>query len=158
MKVNITEYGSYINAFIIANFLFGWLRNDHLVDKVEGFLKPLEHFLPTGEQSVYVKIEPWDTWSLDSTLSEVICPALEEFKLRTIAIKHVDNEDLPEHLQIEPDEYGSTHNGKGWDFVVDEMIFGFKHGSIEENQPEEVLQRADNGRRLFAKYFHHLWT
>jgi len=169
MKVKIDKYTNYVNAYCVADFLLGWTKNDSLVDKLEDVLKvfePLWNKYEYDNQKVEVNIDPWDTWSLDVTLAHVICPALESFKDRSIGIKNIDNEDLPEDLQVAPDEYGATMNGPGWDWILDEMIFAFDYKrkgeefEVAENKEAkaEIYKRVSNGFRLFGKYYSYLWT
>ena len=80
----------------------------------------------------YVKIDRWDTWSMDHTLSYIILPMLKQLQ----ATKHgsclVDDEDVPDELKStsappkenEWDTDDNTH--KRWDWVLNEMIFAFE--------------------------------
>ena len=85
----------------------------------------------------YVKIDRWDTWSMDHTLSYIILPMLKQLQ----ATKHgsclVDDSDVPEELKStsappkenEWDSDANTH--KRWDWVMDELIWTF-----EQLQPD----------------------
>lgn len=78
---------------------------------------------PDAEKKVQVRIDPWDVWSLDSTLAYIIVPALK--KLREV--KHgypiVDDSDVPEGM-FPVDENG--YSEKRWEWVLDEMIWAFE--------------------------------
>jgi hypothetical protein len=94
----------------------------------------------------YVKIDKWDTWSMDHTLAKIVLPMLKQLKETKHGSALVDEEDVPEHLRAtstpeydsqltfdfysevrqEKDvDYEITH--KRWDYVLDEMIFAFEH-------------------------------
>ena len=81
----------------------------------------------------YVKIDRWDTWSMDNTLSYIILPMLKQLKATTHGAPYVDDEDVTEELKstaAEPkeNEYDTDSNHfKRWDYVLDEMIFAFEH-------------------------------
>lgn len=81
----------------------------------------------------YVKIDYWDTWSMDSTLSPIILPMLKQLKATKHGAPFVDDEDVPEELKStsappKENEYDTDDNHfKRWDWVLDEMIFAFAH-------------------------------
>ena len=92
-----------------------------------------------------VKIDRWDTWSMDHTLSPIILPMLKQLRATKHGSPIVDDADLPENLRlsdyrddysgqldlfdhigvIESEEPGLVHIK--WDWVLDEMIFAFEH-------------------------------
>ena len=84
-----------------------------------------------GERKVSVKIEPFDTWSLDHTLAYIIHPALLQLKEDKHGSPLVDDEDAPEELRStaapakehEWDTDALHHDRWGW--VLDEMIWAF---------------------------------
>lgn len=92
-----------------------------------------------------IRIDPWDTWSMDHTLAPIILPMLKQLK----TTKHgyptsLDLEDLPEHLRFtERDgheaqgdlfdhidrldwDYGFCLGEAQWNWIMDEMIFAFE--------------------------------
>jgi hypothetical protein len=84
-------------------------------------------------RTVNVHIDPWDTWSMDSTLGYIIRPMLRQLKETKHGAPMVDLEDVPEELrpskeeQAAYDKDGTTDENffKRWDWVIDEMIFAF---------------------------------
>lgn len=83
------------------------------------------------ERKIKIRIDPWDTWSMDHTLSLIILPMLKQLKETKHGGPFVDDEDVPEHLRStaappKKDEYDVDDNHfKRWDYVLDEMIFSF---------------------------------
>jgi hypothetical protein len=81
----------------------------------------------------YVKIDRWDTWSMDHTLSYIVLPMLKQLKETTHGAPYVDDEDVPDELKStsappKENEYDADANHfKRWDYVLDEMIFAFEH-------------------------------
>ena len=116
MVVNITKYPTH-----------RWYHN--FLHKVFGY---------KNEQAIYVKIDKWDTWSMDHTLAHIVAPMLIQLRDTTHSFNTVDIEDRPEHLigtlpatnSHEPDEFAE----QAWDWVITEMIFAFesKHEDWEE--------------------------
>ncbi len=81
----------------------------------------------------YVKIDYWDSWSMDHTLSLIILPMLRQLKATKQGSPFVDNEDVPEELKSisappKVNEWDTDDNHhKRWEYVLDEMIFAFEH-------------------------------
>jgi hypothetical protein len=79
----------------------------------------------------YIKIDRYDTWSMDSTLSPIILPMLIQLKKDKHGAPFVDDEDVPEELKStsappKENEWDTDANHfKRWDWVIDEMIFAF---------------------------------
>jgi len=80
-----------------------------------------------------VKIDYWDTWSMDHTLSPIILPMLKQLKEAKHGAPFVDDEDVPDHLKstaapAKENEWDTDANHfDRWDYVLDEMIFAFDH-------------------------------
>ena len=80
----------------------------------------------------YVKIDYWDTWSMDHTLSPIILPMLRQLKEKKHGAPFVDDEDVPEHLKstaAEPKENDwdtDSNHFLRWDWAMSEMIFAFE--------------------------------
>jgi len=80
----------------------------------------------------YVKIDKWDTWSMDHTLAIIALPMLRQLKATKHGSPLVDDEDVPEHLRstaAEPKENEwdtDSNHFLRWDWVMDEMIFAFE--------------------------------
>ena len=80
----------------------------------------------------YVRIDRWDTWSMDHTLSLIVLPMLRQLQATNHGSPNVDDEDVPEHLRstaADPKENewdtDSNHHDR-WEWVLGEMIFAFE--------------------------------
>ena len=119
-------------------------------------------------------IHPWDTWSMDHTLSLIILPMLKQLKETTHGAPAVSLKDVPESLwPIGEKGMSKLYQGetdknyfKRWEYVLDEMIYAFdckankdepymRIEDIEEAKKEQ--NRISNGFRLFGKYYESLW-
>lgn len=120
------------------------------------------------KQIEYVKIDPWDTWSMDHILAPIILPMLRQLIDTKHGAPFVDLEDRPEELRAErPTTYDvDEFHFQAWDWVLDEMIYAFdckankddvymRLESQEEIDAEQA--RISNGFRLFGKYYEALW-
>ena len=83
-------------------------------------------------RTIRVKIDRWDTWSMDHTLSYIILPMLRQLKETKHGAPFTDDEDVPEHLRstaAEPKENEwdtDSNHFLRWDWVMDEMIYAFE--------------------------------
>ena len=80
----------------------------------------------------YVKIDRWDTWSMDHTLAHIVLPMLRQLRATKHGSPMVDDEDVPEHLRstaAPPKEnewdIDANHHDR-WDWAMGEMIFAFE--------------------------------
>lgn len=108
---------------------------------------------PDGDakRQIEIRIDKFDTWSMDHTLALLIVPMLKQLKATKHGAPLVDDEDVPEHLRstsVPPneDEFGIDANHfLRWDWVLDEMIWAmeqvvddddsqfYDHSSVDES-------------------------
>lgn len=80
----------------------------------------------------YVKIDRWDTWSMDHTLAHIVLPMLRQLQATKHGAPFVDDEDVPEHLRStaapakENDWDTDDNHFLRWDWAIGEMIFAFE--------------------------------
>lgn len=189
MKVKI---GKYKNRWITTSKLYDKLEgkiSQERLDKIDDVLtdilyycwnRPLEKLGLLGSQKIKVRIDPYDTWNMDHTLSYIIVPMLEQLKTKKQGVPHVDLEDVPEELRITVEtneDYPPSNEEhdlwvKRWEYVLDEMLWAFKEIRDEyPNEPEwnrflaadkdseyrKYHARIVNGTTLFGKYYQALW-
>ena len=91
----------------------------------------------------YIKIDYWDTWSMDHTLSPIILPMLKQLKETKHGSGFIDMEDVPEYMRTTTNEdwddqkcfdfyHEDTEKRKydihdRYEWALDEMIFAFEH-------------------------------
>lgn len=104
------------------------------VDRLNPYCIALEKFLNKVNPKIdCVKIDPWDTWAMDHTLSLMIVPMLKQLKATKHGAPTVDDEDVPENLRSTSapskennyDHVDANHFAR-WDWVLDEMIWAFE--------------------------------
>ena len=153
----------WISPYTILDYMFFWTdwskcsRNKSLqsaLDELEGKYKYVEppewvekwsdRLLPISKaiqwvwskvdrKIDYVKIDRWDTWSMDHTLSYIILPMLKQLKESKHGSPFVDDEDVPDELKStsappKENEWDTDDNHfKRWDYALGEMIYAFEH-------------------------------
>ena len=159
MKVKIGKYPSRLVCNIHTNYMdrkYGyvnwlkereWAKSDKFMEKLEDVIQavydPINWLLfNRSKQKVKVRIDPWDTWSMDSTLQPIILPMLKQLKETKHGAPFVDYDDVPEHLHPGQEEIDATKDGRTdehwferWDWVMDEMIFAFE--SVDSDWEEQ---------------------
>lgn len=96
-----------------------------------------------GGEREYIKIDPWDTWSMYTSLGLIALPMLKQLRQEKHGSPYVDLEDVPPELQLhgtpeyqtrQYDMFSSEEAEKlkdeflhaRWNWVMDEMIFAFE--------------------------------
>jgi hypothetical protein len=140
VKVYKSNYRHHwISPYKILEKLIFWREIDYdepLIDKWSNRLLPFSKAYQAVMDFIhpkidYVKIDRYDTWSMDHTLADIILPMLKQLDTDKHGAPHVDDEDVPMELQswVSPakDEYDvDGHHFARWDWVLNEMIFAFE--------------------------------
>lgn len=145
MKVYISKYRDHwLSPYTVLEKVLFWKNWEEIdydepwVEKWSNRLLPfctfLQKFLDFVHPKVdYVKIDRWDTWSMDHTLGQIALPMLKQLKATKHGAPLVDDEDVPDELKstsapAKENEWDTDENHfKRWDYVMDEMIFAFEH-------------------------------
>ena len=83
------------------------------------------------KRKVKIRIDPYDTWNMESTLAMIIVPMLKQLHETKHGAPLVDDEDVPEHLRstsAPPRENEWDVDGNHflrWDWIMEEMIWTF---------------------------------
>jgi len=155
MKIKI---GPFPNHRFYHNWLYNW-------------------FGYSPKQKTSIRIDNYDTWSMDHTLAPIILPMLVQLKETKHGAPMVDMEDVPKELRATKAQQNKYAKGgdvdpkhfERWDWIMDEMIYAF---DCKANK-DDVYMRFDvkkklagmkieqdriaNGFRLFGKYYESLW-
>jgi hypothetical protein len=144
MKVYINNYKNHwLSPYTVLEKVLFWKDWENIdydtpwVEKWSDRLAPacraLQRVLDFVDPKInYVKIDRWDTWSMDHTLAFIILPMLKQLKKDKHGAPFVDDEDVPEELKStsappKVNEYDTDANHfKRWDWAIDEMIFAFE--------------------------------
>jgi hypothetical protein len=176
MKVVIGPYKNWIGPYQIADAIFFWQDkyNDDCVwaDRAHKFgtwlsenkdgndstlLKICQWIESKRRRQVYVRIDKYDTWSMDHTLAYIILPMLKQLKATKHGAPNVDDSDVPVPLQstapgardrCEEEWDLDEHYFTRWDYVLDEMIWAF-----EQQDNDGDSQFIDHGTEVPGETF-----
>lgn len=131
-------------------------------------------------RKITIRIDKYDTWSMDHTLAAIIHPMLIQLKETKRGAPNTDDWDVPHGIKSvnakpkenewDTDEFHFVR----WDFIMDEMIHAFEQlkeddwqskfysgdgesFTVDEKGLDEEDKRIHNGLRLFGKYYRNLW-
>lgn len=169
MKVKIGPYPTWWGPYQIAELLMFWVdtyENEEDADRVHRFGRWLAEdrhgnnswlsavcawfhktFQNNGNQRVSVRIDRYDTWSMDHTLAPIIAPMLRQLRATKHGSPYVDDKDVPKELRMSKREQLVFENGHWdkelaaneeeqtaarhkfsarWDWILDEMIWAWE--------------------------------
>ena len=170
MKVYLSKYRyHWISPYTVLEKVFFWREieydepiidkwSDRLAPICQGIQKVLDFIHPKIN---YVKIDKWDTWSMDYTLSHIVVPMLKQLKVTKHGAPFVDDEDVPEELKStsappKENDYDTDENHfKRWDWVLDEMLWSFEQ-NLDTNSEEKFFDHTewDEKEKDFGKNLH----
>jgi len=177
MKVYISKYRDHwVSPYTILEKVFFWREIDYdepkltkWADRLRPVCEGVQSFLDRIHPRItYVKIDKWDTWSMDHTLALVILPMLKQLHADKHGAPNVDDEDVLEELKStsappKEDVWDVDANHfKRWDYILDEMIWAFEY-KLKDPDLDDMdvwaanAVRAKDGFRLFGKYYEALW-
>lgn len=149
MKVYISKYRDHwVSPYTILEHVCFWRviddYDDPWVEKWAGRLEPLckawQWFLDRVHPPInYVKIDYWDTWSMDHTLAHMVVPMLKQLKATKQGSPNTDLEDVPEHLhpKVQPSAANNWDDEtvhQRWEWVMDEMIWAFEQQLKDDSE------------------------
>jgi hypothetical protein len=187
MKINIGKYVNWIGPYQIAEKLLFWKdKYSETDDTVHNFgtwlaedkngkdswLTNVCSWIHKKKQrKVEIRIDNYDTWSMDHTLAHIIVPMLKQLQATKHGAPFVDDEDVPAKLRStaapkKKNKYDTDANHfKRWDWAMDEMIWAFEQKisdsdfwfTMKTSDAKKWEARKKNGYRLFGKYYDALW-
>ena len=135
MKVYIGPYKNWWGPYQIAN-LIPFLSEDTR-EKIGCWLSETwvnnlcNWWYSKNERKIKVRIDKYDTWSMDNTLAHIILPMLKQLRETKHGSQWVDDEDLPIYMRHgDPDGQDNWVHHK-WDWVLNEMIFAFEQEFVD---------------------------
>jgi hypothetical protein len=167
MKVWISKYRSHwLSPYIILTNVCFWEKDEDRIYNLKedpnnpyirwvNFLDPIcqaiQKFLDfVHPRWSYVKIDSWDTWSMDHTLADIILPMLKQLHTTKHGAPFVDDEDVPEGLNLRSTEAEPKENDwdtdsnhfKRWDWVLAEMIWAFEQ-KIDDTVEDQFFDHSE---------------
>lgn len=180
MKVYLNGYPNHwLSPYTIIDYVFFWTdwskcsRNKSIVDDekwvdhpkwVEVWAKrldPLCYALQAIRKVInptirYVKIDRYDTYSMDHTLAYIIEPMLKQLKATKHGYGMVDDDDVPEELKshngTKDNDYDWDSNAEArYDYILNEMIWAFERLNMDDDVAEFYDHTESNEAKDFME-------
>lgn len=196
MKVYIGPYKDWIGPYQLVDMLFFWQDrhpDDQLAERwdyklndqigrwlagtwVNNFCLWIEE---KRSRNVNIRIDKYDTWSMNHTLGLIALPMLKQLKETKHGGPFTEDADVPDHLKSinappkENDWDTDAFHFDRWDWIMGEMIWAFEQelNDDADNEFYDLVNfvlinkegynawaaRKQNGFRLFGRYYQNLW-
>ena len=157
MKVYIGPYVYRWISYIHENYMnkkygrFEWEDNNTRFERsLEKFEDALQWFydntinriIDKKTRKISVRIDNYDTWSMDDTLAHIIVPMLKQLKDTKHGVPHTDMEDVSENCRVEDKENKIEWMMFRWHYVIDEMIWAFEQKTLDWE--DQYTTKEDN--------------
>jgi len=142
-------------------------RKDDVLESIEDAVQSVYNvfnwiWYDRRTQKVKVRIDRWDTWSMDHTLANIVLPMLVQLKETKHGSPNTDNADVPKELRMSKKDMtqfakdGSADDKffKRWDWILDEMIWAFEQkarGNWQDDYYGPYIE-GDDGKFLNGRF------
>jgi len=102
----------------------------------------------------YVRLDPWDTWSFDHTLADIILPGLKQLRATKHGAPYTEDADVPEYLrsymaQPKENEWDTDDlHFMRWDWILAEMIWAFEQ-KVDDDADSKFFDHSECGDEKF---------
>ena len=161
MKVYISKYRDHwLSPYTICEKICWWREIDYdepWVQRAVKILDPVMAVWRTILDTIHppinlIKIDNYDTWSMDSTLTPIILPMLKQLKETKHGAPYTEDKDVPERLRSttkaavksKKNSWDSDGNHfKRWDWILDEMIWAFEQLADDDWEAQFHTGKSD---------------
>ena len=171
MKVYLSNYRNHwLSPYVILKAICFWEKDEDRIynlnddvnnpyEKWVNFLNPIcevwQKFLDfIHPRFNYVKIDRWDTWSMDHSLAHIIHPMLVQLNKTKHGAPYTEDSDVPEYLRshmAQPKENewdtDSLHFMR-WDWILNEMIWAFEQ-ELKDDDESQFFDDSECGDEKF---------
>lgn len=169
MKVIIGPYKSWTGPYQIADLLIFWQDkyNDECVwaqrarrlghwlaenaDGTDSWITKACNWVESKRhRQIYVRIDKYDTWSMDATLALIALPMLKQLHATKNGAPNTDDADVPDNLKStsappKENDWDTDANWFArWDYILGEMIWAFEQ-KTDDNAEDQFY---DHGEKI----------
>ena len=143
-------------------------HEDHVLEVIEEAVQSVYNvlnwlWLDRRTQKIKVRIDKWDTWSMDHTLAPIILPMLVQLQETKHGAPMVEMLDVPKELRMTKKQLDACAKTgdvdhklfERWDWVLNEMIWAFEQKCRNDwegdyHEYRELGLEEDKGDNLFG--------
>ena len=151
MKVYIGPYNEWFGPYQIAQKIPFISQNTK--EKIGDWLAKTwmnglcEWINSKRQRKIKVRIDRYDTWSMDNTLAHIILPMLKQLRDTKHGSPCVDDVDLPTYMRYGDSKGEDNWVHYKWEWILNEMIFAFEN----EVGDEEWQQQFHHGEPEYVE-------
>jgi hypothetical protein len=168
MKVKLREPVYWFGPYQLAELLCFWVKKEedeygferkpewvHTFGEIlsKTWLSPILQWVNDVRQKLpwnkdVIKLDYWDSWSVDHTLSPIILPLLKQLKATKHGYGMIADEDVPKHLQsiyaLPKDSWEWDGNAEArYEWVLDEMIWAFEQMCDDKDEEQFWITKPE---------------
>ena len=161
MKVYISKYRDHwLSPYTICEKICWWREIDYDEPWVQRTVKVLDPVMAVWRTILdtihppinLIKIDNYDTWSMDSTLTPIILPMLKQLKETKHGAPYTEDKDVPERLRSttkaavksKKNSWDSDGNHFArWDWILNEMIWSFEQLADDDWEAQFHTGKSD---------------
>jgi hypothetical protein len=158
--ITVSFHYDYMNKKYQYNWEESNTRFEKFLEKFEGWCQTVlnataNKLITNRKRKIKVRIDEYDTWSMDNTLAHIVLPMLKQLRDTKHGSPYVDQEDVPLELRLSEREdavfnhgsYDKTLNATEeeivaasekfhaqWKWVIDQMIWSFEQELGEDDE------------------------
>jgi hypothetical protein len=149
MKVYIGPYTSWVGPYQLGNFLKRVGLSEERCHAIGDWLSTTwvntlcMKIEERKKRKVKIRIDNYDTWSMNNTLAMIVVPMLKQLKETKQGATMVEDKDVPAELRTtaappKKDSWELDENFfKRWDWALDEMTWAFEQ-YLPDNEWEQL--------------------
>jgi len=187
MKVYIAPYSRHFTSKIHTKYMtkrygrYKWPETNYwfenFLEKLEDYIQVLYDYTVNrffyGKRKIKVRVDKYDTYNMDETLSHIIHPLLKQLKVTKHGIPcDIDMKDLPKELRLSKVEMDIFNSNKtvsddkrkevdqkvltAWNWIIDEMIHSFEC-TINDEWDQQFYNRSNNTLTFNKEAYEKAW-
>lgn len=143
MKVYIGPYRNWVGPYQLADKIP--FISEETSEKIGDWLadtwvNDLCHWIHSKQdRKIKIRIDKYDTWSMDHTLALIILPMLKQLQATKQGSQLVDEEDVPPHMRYD----GENWIHYKWEWVLKELIWTFEQLLDNEWENQYTIQEGE---------------
>jgi len=157
MKVYLNGYpNTWLSPYTILEKVIFWREINYDEPMIERWVIVLTPFCEAlqfvrklfSPTIRYVKVDHYDTYSMDYTLAYIILPMLKQLQETKHGAPFTEDKDVPKELRStsappKENEWDTDDNHfKRWDYILDEMIWAFEQ-KLKDDDTGEFFDHTD---------------
>jgi hypothetical protein len=172
--ITVSFHYDYMNKKYQYNWEKSNTRFEKVLEKFEGWCQTVlnataNKLITNRKRKIKVRIDEYDTWSMDNTLAHIVLPMLKQLRNTKHGSPYIDQEDVPLELRLSEREDAVFNHGSydkslnaseeeleaasekfhnQWKWVIDQMIWSFEQELVEDDEHKNYYDPYEPNERV----------